>query len=382
PAISLNTGTMDSLAVEDDICILRHETADSLLQPSKESPVSASSGDESVASHFALVTAYEDIKKRLKEAEKENALLKKRVKQLEEKLFKPHELTSEGSKYVNQAYNAYVGVYMEKTDLQRELDKVKREKTESETLLNEQLQAKELELLQLRTDVETSQVMKTMNSTQDYWDVYKVNSELKIHTLQQELELLHLEYNRLQHTYCRCRTVPHTQEGTDGLKKRSLFTFALVDASLLKTYVDLRREMSNLYAVTKSQAKMVRKLRDSSQSAVSRGPASVPVQCFEDVENNHRLVRVTAPGSPLAGSGPGPTPAQGPTGELWPDPWTSPRPPPVGSPGSYARTSLDDGSWSFPSPPKPSDALFWEAGRSASSSDAPKSPGPDWLRPY
>ncbi|XP_006635682.1 5-azacytidine-induced protein 2 [Lepisosteus oculatus] len=368
---------MDSLAVEDDICILRHETADSLLQPSKESPVSASSGDESVASHFALVTAYEDIKKRLKEAEKENALLKKRVKQLEEKLFKPHELTSEGSKYVNQAYNAYVGVYMEKTDLQRELDKVKREKTESETLLNEQLQAKELELLQLRTDVETSQVMKTMNSTQDYWDVYKVNSELKIHTLQQELELLHLEYNRLQEKYKdhHCSNVSKTDWNNDTELNSG-------DASLLKTYVDLRREMSNLYAVTKSQAKMVRKLRDSSQSAVSRGPASVPVQCFEDVENNHRLVRVTAPGSPLAGSGPGPTPAQGPTGELWPDPWTSPRPPPVGSPGSYARTSLDDGSWSFPSPPKPSDALFWEAGRSASSSDAPKSPGPDWLRPY
>ncbi|MBN3325908.1 AZI2 protein, partial [Atractosteus spatula] len=368
---------MDSLAVEDDICILRHETADSLLQPSKESPVSASSGDESVASHFALVTAYEDIKKRLKEAEKENALLKKRVKQLEEKLFKPHELTSEGSKYVNQAYNAYVGVYMEKTDLQRELDKVKREKTESETLLNEQLQAKELELLQLRTDVETSQVMKTMNSTQDYWDVYKVNSELKIHTLQQELELLHLEYNRIcLFTYPNLISMRHTD------RERSLG-----DASLLKTYVDLRREMSNLYAVTKSQAKMVRKLRDNSQSAVSREPASVPVQCFEDVENNHRLVRVTAPGSPLAGSGPGPTPAQGPTGELWPDPWTSPRPPPVGSPalqqhGSYGKSSLDDGSWSFPSSPKPSDALFWEAARSASSSDAPQSPGHDWLRPY
>lgn len=72
---------MEPLAVDDDICILKHET----YGPT-ESPVSVCAGDESVASHFALVTAYEDIKKRLRDAERENTLLRKRVKQLEDKV--------------------------------------------------------------------------------------------------------------------------------------------------------------------------------------------------------------------------------------------------------------------------------------------------------
>ena len=50
---------MDAL-VEDDICILNHEKAH---RRDPVTPVSIYSGDESVASHFALVTAYEDIKK-------------------------------------------------------------------------------------------------------------------------------------------------------------------------------------------------------------------------------------------------------------------------------------------------------------------------------
>lgn len=73
---------MDTL-VEDDICILNHEKAQ---RREAVMPLSVYSGDESVASHFALVTAYEDIKKRLKDSEKENSFLKKRIRALEEKV--------------------------------------------------------------------------------------------------------------------------------------------------------------------------------------------------------------------------------------------------------------------------------------------------------
>ena len=78
--------------MDDDICILKHET----YGPT-ESPVSVCSGDESVASHFALVTAYEDIKKRLRDAERENTLLRKRVKQLEDKVRMSGEIFSLGA---------------------------------------------------------------------------------------------------------------------------------------------------------------------------------------------------------------------------------------------------------------------------------------------
>ncbi|XP_070297615.1 5-azacytidine-induced protein 2 [Salvelinus sp. IW2-2015] len=105
-------------AVEDDICILKHETA---YGGAGESPVSVCAGDESVASHFALVTAYEDIKKRLRDTERENTLLRKRVKQLEDKLSGPEAPSPEGPQYVNKAFSAYRGIYMEKEDLQLEL---------------------------------------------------------------------------------------------------------------------------------------------------------------------------------------------------------------------------------------------------------------------
>ena len=41
-------------------------------------------------------------------------------------------------------------------------------------------------------------VMKSLTSTQDYWQVDRINSELKMHTLQEELERMTLEKNRLQ----------------------------------------------------------------------------------------------------------------------------------------------------------------------------------------
>uniref|UniRef100_A0A8C1MRL4 5-azacytidine induced 2 n=1 Tax=Cyprinus carpio TaxID=7962 RepID=A0A8C1MRL4_CYPCA len=173
---------MESPAVDDDICILKHETA----YVSPESPVSVCAGDESVASHFALVTAYEDIKKRLRDTEKENGLLRRRVKQLEDKHFRPEAPPSEGPQYMNKAFSAYRGIYIEKEDLQMELNKV--EKLDSERLLTEQLQAKELELLQLRSEMETSQVMKSLTDPADYWQVDKRSSEMKIHSLQEHLE--------------------------------------------------------------------------------------------------------------------------------------------------------------------------------------------------
>ncbi|XP_066547510.1 5-azacytidine-induced protein 2 [Amia ocellicauda] len=370
---------MECLAVDDDICILKHETADSVLQQTQESPVSVSSGDESVASHFALVTAYEDIKKRLKEAEKENLFLRKRVKQLEDKLIKPDEISSDGPKYVNKAFSAYRGIYIEKNDLQLELDKVKKEKTESEKLLTEQLQAKELEVLQLRTELETSQVMKSMNQSQDFWDVYKVNHELKIHTLQQQLDIIKVQYSRLQE---KCKDQPGNDLSNTEEKQECR------DVALLKTYTDLRREMSNLYAVTKLQAEMVRKLRDNSQGAASRVSATVPVQCLEDVEK----VKRTVPSFPYPSSHSySESPALGfPTAAALSDEAglrTSPRPAPVGSSaeqhhGSYGKSSLDENSWSFPNCPKPSTAQFWESTRNSPNPSAPKNPNTDWVRPY
>ncbi|NXW11178.1 AZI2 protein, partial [Fregetta grallaria] len=187
--------------VEDDICILNHEKADNVHKRDGEIPVSCYSGDESVASHFALVTAYEDIKKRLKETEKENSFLKKRVRILEEKVLGSRleeECSSVGREQVNKAYQAYREACIDRDNLKSKLDKMMKESAESLKSLNEQLQSKEVELLQLRTEVETQQVMKNLNCTQSSWEIEKLSSDLKVHSLEQDLEELKQECNSLR----------------------------------------------------------------------------------------------------------------------------------------------------------------------------------------
>ncbi|XP_020510673.1 5-azacytidine-induced protein 2 isoform X2 [Labrus bergylta] len=396
---------MEPLAVDDDICILKHETA---YTAAGESPVSVCAGDESVASHFALVTAYEDIKKRLRDTERENTLLRKRVKQLEDKLFRPDAPPSEGPQYVNKAFSAYRGIYIEKEDLQLELNKLKKEKSESERQLTEQLQAKELELLQLKTDMETSQVMKSLNSPQDYWQVDRVSTEQKIHKLQDELERMTLENSRL---------LERSGEGLDGLNGPDLdqtcdTKYKARERNMQQTYEALCSEVTHLHSELKHQTGLIRKLRPLISET-----RQVPIQCRDDVEknNNHAVPRVSVPRPPSAPplpscSGRPCPPVCGPSGALLPDslredcwyngPWPSQScsgevllgsdtcsvvlpPPPLN------QASLDDSSRSFPSPPKPSDAMFWEGHSATSNSSSsignctPRSPpNAEWTKPY
>ncbi|XP_029360251.1 5-azacytidine-induced protein 2 isoform X2 [Echeneis naucrates] len=399
---------MEPLAVEDDICILKHETA---FTAAGESPVSVCAGDESVASHFALVTAYEDIKKRLRDTERENTLLRKRVKQLEDKLFRPDAPPSEGPQYVNKAFSAYRGIYIEKEDLQMELKKLKREKSESERLLTEQLQAKELELLQLRTEMETSQVMKSLNSPHDYWQVDRVSTELKIHKLQEELERVTLENSRLLE---RSGEEPHGLNGPDS-DLTCEAKYIPSERSMQQMCQALRCEVTRLHSELKHQTGLIRRLRPLI-SETRLAASTVPIQCLDDVEkNNHPVAQASVPRPPSAPplpscSGRPCPPVVGPAGTLPPDslkedcwyngPWPSQScsgeamvggsacsvilpPPPLN------QASLDESSRSFPSPPKPSDAIFWEGNSATSNSScsmgncSPRSPpNSEWTKPY
>ncbi|CAL8337516.1 unnamed protein product [Gadus morhua 'NCC'] len=434
---------MEPLTVDDDICILKHETAYGVAG---ESPVSVCAGDESVASHFALVTAYEDIKKRLRDTERENTLLRKRVKQLEDKLFRPDAPPTEGPQYVNKAFSAYRGIYIEKEDLQLELNKVKKERSESERQLNEQLQAREMELLQLRTEMETSQVMKSLTSPQDYWQVEGANSELQIHKLQLELERVTLENGKLLERYGE----PHGLNGPDSDQDSDV----AYNISRCTRCCAVRSPASTQNSSTNhgwsgiSDRCSTTTEKGHSQHTIHKGASALPIQCLDDVEknnnNHHRrrqhpppLLRVSVPHPPTtASSGSSTTPALGaPSGpplldglreDCWYNgPWPGrpsaapptaaaagtntaggagpgcEAPPESGDPSSVLlpppplnQASLDDSSRSFPSPPKPSDALFWEghsaasAAASSSSSSSigsctPRSPpNAEWAKPY
>ncbi|KFP89222.1 5-azacytidine-induced protein 2 [Apaloderma vittatum] len=368
--------------VEDDICILNHEKADNGHKRDGEIPVSSYSGDESVASHFALVTAYEDIKKRLKETEKENSFLKKRVRILEEKLLGSRleeESSSVGREQVNKAYQAYREACIDRDNLKSKLDKMMKDSAESLKTLNEQLQSKEVELLQLRTEVETQQVMKNLNCTQSSWEIEKLNSDLKVHSLEQDLEKLKQEYNSLRKELQKSKQKDQAQDENPlngDLQRQDI-------QSVQQAYWELKREMSNLHLVTDLQVEVLRKLKTnptvtkkgkSVLAGTDTNPASTaPVPCvdlnlsklnltpgvvYKKLSNNDKvLCNAVSPPLPRDGKIPSERVAL--------QAWTDERPIPVECKTfqehhSYGKSSMEDNSWVFPSPPKPNENMFWE----------------------
>ncbi|XP_031201858.1 5-azacytidine-induced protein 2 isoform X1 [Mastomys coucha] len=377
---------MDTL-VEDDICILNHEKAH---RREVVMPLSVHPGDESVASHFALVTAYEDIKKRLKDSEKENSFLKKRIRVLEEKLVgarADEETSSVGREQVNKAYHAYREVCIDRDNLKNKLEKINKDNSESLKMLNEQLQSKEVELLQLRTEVETQQVMRNLNPPSSNWEVEKLSCDLKIHGLEQELELLRKECSDLRTELQKARQTDASQE--DILQDRDVIRTSLSreehaphqglphSDNMQHAYWELKREMSNLHLVTQVQAELLRKLKTS--AAVKK--ACTQVGCVEDLGRDSAKLHLTnftatykrhpslspngqaicyAPSSPSPGDR-----------KVFSDKavlhsWTENERlvPNDGADfqehNSYGRNSLEDNSWVFPSPPKSSETAFGE----------------------
>ncbi|XP_074716999.1 5-azacytidine-induced protein 2 isoform X2 [Strix uralensis] len=358
--------------VEDDICILNHEKADNLHKRDGEIPVSSYNGDESVASHFALVTAYEDIKKRLKETEKENSFLKKRVRILEEKLLGSRleeECSSVGREQVNKAYQAYREACIDRDNLKSKLDKMMKESEESLKTLNEQLQSKEVELLQLKTEVETQQVMKNLNCSQSSWEIEKLSSDLKVHSLERDLEKLKQECNSLRKELEKSKQKDQAQDENPlngGLVQRQDIQ------SVQQAYWELKREMSNLHLVTDVQTEVLRKLK-TNPTATKKAASTAPVQCVDSnisklnltsgvvykklSQNDKVFSNVVSP--PLLRD------VKIPPERVTLQAWTDERPIPVDGKTfqehhSYGKSSLEDNSWVFPSPPKPNENVFWE----------------------
>ncbi|NXK75352.1 AZI2 protein, partial [Amazona guildingii] len=368
--------------VEDDICILNHEKADNTHKRDGEIPVSSYSGDESVASHFALVTAYEDIKKRLKETEKENSSLKRRVRILEEKLLGSRleeECSSVGREQVNKAYQAYREACIDRDNLKSKLDKMVKECSESLKTLNEQLQSKEVELLQLRTEVETQQVMKNLNCTQSSWEIEKLNSDLKVHSLEQDLEKLKQEYNSLRKELQKSKQKAQSENPLNGdiLRRQDIQRYENQVAFMLyvqQAYWELKREMSNLRLVADVQAEVLRTLK-TNPAATKKGKAAstAPVQCVDlnisklNLTSGVVYKKLSLNDQVLCNAASPPLPRDGqiPPERVILQAWTDERPIPTDGKTfqehhSYGKSSLEDNSWVFPSPPKPNENVFWE----------------------
>ncbi|XP_050572705.1 TANK-binding kinase 1-binding protein 1-like, partial [Cygnus atratus] len=134
---------MDSM-FEDDISILTQEA----LGPDEDwldSPNTDLSGEMCSASHFALITAYDDIKNRLTGLERENSTLKRRLKMYEVK----YPLIGEfGEERIFSVYEAKETSLLksEKASLQQQLNQFQHElqkSKEREEQLDEMIQAYE-----------------------------------------------------------------------------------------------------------------------------------------------------------------------------------------------------------------------------------------------
>ncbi|XP_010221607.1 PREDICTED: 5-azacytidine-induced protein 2 isoform X2 [Tinamus guttatus] len=244
---------------------------------------------------------------------------------------------------------------------------MRKETSESLKILNEQLQSKEVELLQLRTEVETQQVMKELNSTQSSWEIEKLNSNLKVHSLEKDLEELKQECNSLRKELQKSKQKDQAQEENplngDLLQSQSI-------QSVQQAYWDLKREMSNLHLVTEMQAEVLRKLKTN--PTATKKAAYAPVQCVEDLEKNlTKLHLTTVYKNPSLSQNDQvlcsalPLPVKIPSERVTLQAWTDERPIPVDGKTfqeqhSYGKSSLEDNSWVFPSPPKPNENAFWE----------------------
>nr|XP_033788735.1 5-azacytidine-induced protein 2 [Geotrypetes seraphini] len=357
---------MDIL-IDDDISILNHENAESTHKSVLETPISAFAGDESVASHFALTKAYEDIKKRLKETEKENSFLKRRVRLLEDKLLcsrLEEEPSIVGRNQVNKAYFAYREVCIERDNMKNKLDKTVRESVESMKTLNEQLQTKEVELLQLKTEVETQQ------------DRVQLEDGELILTISVSKESVQ---DKTPERWCL-----GGKDLREGRENQSL-------KSMQHAYQELKREMSNLHLVTEVQAEVLRKLRATITATKKVSPCT-PVQCVEDLERDNTKVHLISSTAIFKKHACPPqedeilchataSPAQGDVRllservnlRLQANERLSPLGGSFQEHNSYGKSSLEDNSWVFPSPPKPTSTLFWESNHNSSSFNYPGS---------
>uniref|UniRef100_A0A8C9CKD5 5-azacytidine-induced protein 2 n=1 Tax=Phocoena sinus TaxID=42100 RepID=A0A8C9CKD5_PHOSS len=291
--------------VDDGICILNHEKAH---RRDTVTPVSMYSGDESVASHFALVT--------------------------EEKLI--------GSK----------------------LDKMNKDNSESLKVLNEQLQSKEVELLQQRTEMETQQVIRNLNPPSSNQEVEKLSCDLQIHGLEQELELMRKECRDLKIELKKSKQTDPSQE--DSMKSRDLQRLSISSDNMQSAHWELKREISNLHLL-------------KTPAAIKK--ACTPAGFMEDLGKDSTKLHLTnftatyerhAPLSPNsktlchAMSSHLPEDVKVLSEKAVLQSWTD-RERSIPHDGtnfqehnSYGRNSLEGNSWVFPSSPKPSETTFGE----------------------
>ncbi|KAG5262558.1 hypothetical protein AALO_G00276390 [Alosa alosa] len=293
------------------------------------------------ASNFALITAYQEIKSRLAGLERENSSIKRKLKIYEIKFpmisefgedrnsycsFEPketallqsengnlqqrvnmltHELqkSKEREEQLEDVIQAYEKIHMEKTNLQRDLDKMTslvekhverihslevalRQRENSLHKLNSQLHSKDMQYLQLHASPDTHMLdcpALTLQSSRSL----DALSDLKLQQLEAELEGARHEAEgacqREKELKAQCeRMQDELRELQDNQRERDMSsTCAQCDVEWIKkvgdeqvnlalAYTELTEELGRLQALSSKQTEILRKVSQEQASPVQR----------------------------------------------------------------------------------------------------------------
>ncbi|XP_043911205.1 TANK-binding kinase 1-binding protein 1 [Protopterus annectens] len=303
---------MDSL-FDDDISIIER---DGLCEDGGwvERPINDISGEMFSASHFALITAYDDIKNRLTGLERENSTLKRKLKQYENKYTLINEsgndrsfsvYTSKESSLLrtdnctfqhqinhlqqefqkskereDDLFQAYQKVSLEKNDLQQELNEMT---TLAEKHLNRvrnleqqlrqrestcQVQNKEVQYLQVPPGPEVVHMLDCGNRPTTWnMELQRLKAELEgadreLQNAQRREDQLKEECERLQSKLGHLQET-RQQEVTSGCDQREMEWIKRVgdeQVNLALAYTELSEELSKLKTMSCAQSEILRKL--------------------------------------------------------------------------------------------------------------------------
>ncbi|XP_076855319.1 TANK-binding kinase 1-binding protein 1 [Brachyhypopomus gauderio] len=309
------------------------------------------------ASHFALISAYQDIKTRLAGLERENTDIKRKLKLYEIKFpmigdfgddrnsycsFEPkdtallqsengnlqqriniltHELqkSKEREEQLEDVIQAYEKIHMEKTNLQRDLDKMTslvenhverihsletavRQRDNSLHKLNTQLHSKDMQYLQLHASPDTHRLdcpALTLQSSRSLDTL----SDLKLQRLEAELEGARHEAQgacqREEELKAECeRLQEELRELQNNQRQRDVnSTCAQCDVEWIKkvgdeqvnlalAYTELTEELGKLQALSAKQSEILRSVSQEPVSPVQRH-SPVPHQRHSPVPQRH-----------------------------------------------------------------------------------------------
>ncbi|KAG7325106.1 hypothetical protein KOW79_011422 [Hemibagrus wyckioides] len=313
------------------------------------------------ASHFALISAYQDIKTRLAGLERENTDIKRKLKLYEIKFptindfgedrnsycsFEPkdtallqsendnlqqriniltHELqkSKEREEQLEDVIQAYEKIHMEKTNLQRDLDKMTslvekhverihsleaalRQRDSSLHKFNTQLHSKDMQYLQLHASPDTHRLdcpALTLQSSRSLDTL----SDLKLQRLEAELEgarheaqgacqreeELKAECERLQKDLRELQNNQRQQDVSSTCAQCDMEWIKKVgdeQVNLALAYTELTEELSRLQALSTKQTEILRKASQEDTSPVQRH-SPVPHQRHSPVPQRHSPIQ-------------------------------------------------------------------------------------------